>query len=135
LKRKTPEIQNRGSLMTYRDNGSDRCFGYLFHFPEHGVFEPTFGKLDVTVEEANTHNRLLSQAEINGLDQNCAVGLGGIFYTKKENGHTIVATWFGEEVSRSVQIQGRVLTFNRSGMTFRGRRRQDQDCFCFKRIR
>ena len=41
----------------------------------------------------------------------------------------------GEEVSREVQIRGSVLTFSRNGMTFRGRLRRDDDCFCFKRIR
>ena len=132
---KAPEILNRGSLMTYQDNGSERCFGYMFDFPGHGVFEPTFGKLEVSAEEANVHNRLLSQAEINGLDRHCALGLGGMFYTKKGTGHRIVVTWLGEEVSREVQIRGSVLTFSRKGMTFRGRLRQDDDCFCFKRIR
>jgi hypothetical protein len=55
-KRTAPEILNRGSLMTYQDNSTERCFGYMFDFPGHGVFEPTFGKLDVSPEEAKTHN-------------------------------------------------------------------------------
>ncbi len=133
--RKTPEIRHRGSLMTYQDKGADRCFGYMFHFPGHGVFEPTFGKLEVTPQEVKTHNDLLSQAEIEGLDNNCAVGLGGMFYTRKENGHTNVATWMGEVVSREVCINGMTITFERKEMTFRGRLRKDEDCFSFKRIR
>ena len=84
--------------------------------------------------EARTHNQLLSRAEIEGLDQNCAVGLGGMFYTKRPEGHTVVATWLGEEVSRHVQVRGNILTFTRKGMTFRGRLRRDQDCFCFRLI-
>ena len=134
-RKKTPEILNRGSLMTYQDNGAERCFGYLFNSPAHGVFEPTFGKLAVSAEEANTHNQCLSQGEIEGLDTNCAVGLGGMFYTRKEEGHTIVATWQGQEVSREDQVKGRVLTFTRKGLTFRGRLRREQDCFFFRRIR
>jgi hypothetical protein len=86
-KQKRPEILNRGSLMTYRDNGTERCFGYLLEFAGHGIYEPTFGKLDVTSEEAKTHNELLSQAEINGLDNNCEVGMGGMFYTRKAGPH------------------------------------------------
>jgi hypothetical protein len=132
---KTPQILHRGSLLTYRDNGTERCFGYLFDFPGHGVFEPTFGKLDVSAEEAKTHNQLLSQAEIGGLDQNCAVGLSGLFYTRQVEGRTVVATWLGQEVSREVQIRGAALTFTRKGMTFRGRLRLEDDCFFFKRIR
>ncbi len=76
-----------------------------------------------------------SQGEIAGLDQNCGVGMGGRFYTNRKNGHTIVTTWLGEEVSRDVQVNGNVITFNRNGMTFRGRLRQHEDCFHFKRIR
>ena len=132
--KKPPEILHRGSLLTYQDNGTERCFGYLFGFPGRGVFEPTFGKLDVSPEEAQTHNQLLSQAEIDGLDQNCAVGLGGRFYTKKTEGRTIVATWFGQEVSREVQVRSTVITFTRKGMTLRGRLHRAEDCFYFKRI-
>ena len=121
--------------MTYHDDGRERCFGYLLGFPGHGVFEPTFGKLKVSSREAKAHNELLSQGEIAGLDQNCAVGMGGMFYTKRKNGHASITTWLGEEVSRDVQVNGNVITFNRNGMTFRGRLRQDEDCFYFKRIR
>ena len=133
-KRQTPEILNRGSLLTYQDNGEERCFGYLFEFPGHGIYEPTFGKLDVTSEESKTHNTLLSQAEISGLDQNCAVGMGGMFYTRNTGGRKIVVTWLGDEVSQDVRIKGSVLTFQRKGMTFRGRLRSNEDCFAFRRI-
>ena len=132
--KKAPEILHHGSLMTYQDAGQERCLGYLLNFPGRGVFEPTFGKLDATAEEATTHNQFLSRAEIEGLDQNCAVGLGGMFYTKKTDGHTVVATWLGEEVSRKVRVSGNVLTFTRKGMTFRGGLSPSQDCFWFKRI-
>ncbi len=134
-RKQPPEILHRGSLMTYQDDGSERCFGYLFDLHDHGIFEPTFGKLDVSAQEAETHNRLLSQAEIDGLDQNCTVGMGGMFYTKKAEGRTIVATWLGLEVSREVQVRGAVLTFTRKGMSFRGRLRREEHCFFFKRMR
>ena len=132
-KRTPPEILNRGSPLTYQDDGRERCFGYLFECQGHGIYEPTFGKLEVTSEEAKTHNRLLSQAEIQGLDHHCAVGLGGIFYTRQQQGRTSVVTWLGEEVSRETRVKGSILTFQRKGMTFRGRLGQS-DCFAFKRI-
>lgn len=134
MKPQTPEILNRGSLLTYQDHGRERCFGYLMEFPGHGIYEPTFGKLEVTPEEARTHNELLSQSEIKGLDENCEVGMCGTFYTRKTGNRTIVVTWLGEEVSQNVQIRNGTLTFQRRGMTFRGRMRQDADCFAFKRI-
>ena len=132
--RKPPEILHRGSLMTYQDHGQERCLGYLFEFPGRGIFEPNFGKLAVTSEEAKTHNQLLSQGEIEGLDQNCAVGMGGLFYTQKVDGQTRVMTWLGEEVSRNVQVRGEVITFQRKGRGFRGRLRQQEDAFAFRRI-
>ena len=121
--------------MTYQDRDGERCFGYLLGFLGHGIFEPTFGKLDVSSEEAKTHNELLSRGEIAGLDKNCAVAMGGRFYTRKQDGRTVVRTWLGEEVSRDVQVNSNVITFNRKGMTFRGRLRPDEDCFHFKRSR
>lgn len=133
-KKQTPEILNRGSLMTYIDQGTERCFGYMYHFPGHGVYEPTFGRLEVAPDEAQTHNRLLSEAEVKGLDQNCGVGMGGMFYTKRLEGRTIVVTWLGDEVSREVRISGQVLTFQRKGMSFRGRLRRGEDAFFFKRL-
>ena len=129
-----PSILHSGSLMTYRDKGKERCLGYLMEFPEHGIFEPTFGRLQVSSEEAKTHNQLLSRAETEGLDNNCAIGMGGMFYAKKQNGQTVVATWLGEEISRDVQVRGSLITFRRKGMTFRGRLRDNEDCFYFKRI-
>ncbi len=134
-KQEPPEILNRGSLLTYRDNGQERCLGYLFEFAGRGIFEPTFGKLEVSAEEAKTHNRLLSQGEIAGLDQHCRLGMGGVFYSRQVQSQTIVVTWLGEEVSREVRVKGSVLTFRRKGMTFRGRLRRDQDAFGFRRIR
>ena len=135
MKRPTPPvIRNRGSLLTYQENGREPCFGYLMEFAGQGIFEPTFGRLDVTLDEARTHNQLLSQAEIKGLEENCAVGLGGKFYTRQQDGRTLVVTWLGEEVSRDVCVHGAVLTFCRQAMTFRGRLRPHEDCFAFKRI-
>ncbi len=133
-RRQPPEILNRGSLLTYQDHGGERCLGYLCEFPEHGIYEPTFGKLDVTPQEAKTHNRLLSQGEIDGLDNHCAVGVGGMFYTRQTESQTVVVTWLGQEVSREVRIKGSVLTFRRNGITFRGRLRREQDAFGFRRI-
>jgi hypothetical protein len=46
-------------------------------------------------------------------------------YTRKQDGRTVVRTWLGEEVSRDVQVNGNVITFNRNGMTFRGTKRRE----------
>ncbi len=134
--RKIPELLHRGSLITYQEQGEDRerCLGYLFDAAGHGVFEPGFGKVEVSSQEAGAHNQCLSRAEIDGLDQNCAIGMGGRFYLRRNAGQAIIITWPGQEVSREVQIRGRTLTFTRHDRRFRGRLRRDADCFSFERI-
>jgi hypothetical protein len=52
--RSTLQILNRGSLLTYQEQGQERCFGYLFEFRGHGIYEPAFGKLEVTSAEAKS---------------------------------------------------------------------------------
>jgi len=134
-KREIPEILNRGSLMTYHENGTVRCLGYLMEFSGRGIFEPTFGKLEVSSAEAKAHNQLLSRALIEGLDENCRVGVDGMFYLTGEGARPVVTTWTGEVVSQEVRTERNVITFKRKGMTFRGRRRRDQTAFFFKRIK
>ena len=46
----TLSIENRGSLMTVANTNT--CLGYLMEFGERGIFEPTYGKVEVTPEEA-----------------------------------------------------------------------------------
>ena len=70
---KIPELQNLGSLITYKDGDKDRCLGYLLHAKGHGVYEPEFGRVDISPEQAKLHNELLDQALVDGLD-NCEVG-------------------------------------------------------------
>lgn len=56
-----PKLLHKGSLITFLPKGCDKeqCLGYLMHFKGHGVYEPTFGKVDVTPQEADAHNAAL----------------------------------------------------------------------------
>lgn len=105
------------------------CVGYLFNFQGHGTFSPD-GKVEVTQEQMDTHNRLLSEGEIKGLDECCQIGQCGTFYYVKGQ----VQTFVGVVVCESPRVRGNVLTFTRKGKTFRGRLQADADCFNFKRI-
>lgn len=128
-----PELRHRGSLITTTDpdDGRERCLGYLMAFEGKGVYEPSLGRVEVTSGDADIHNACLSRAEIEGLDKNCEVGMYGMFYANREA--RTVKTFSGDLVSAKVQINGSVLTFERNGMTFRGR--LGKDClFRFKRI-
>lgn len=120
------KITNDQGLLVCEDG---TCLGYLFNFNGHGVFSPD-GKVEITPEQAETHNRVLAQAEIKGLDENCEIGQCGTFYYV--NGK--VSTFTGEVVSTSVLRKGKSLTFYRNGKAYRGILRKDADCFNFKRV-
>ena len=119
--------------MTYQNKGREVCLGYLMHFPGHGVYDPTWGRIDVTPQEAEAHNRLLSEAEIRGLDESCQVGQGGVFYIRLKDGKVQVITWIGTIVSTEADRRGPVVTFRRRGKTFRGRTVPETDLLRFRR--
>lgn len=125
-------IHNRGSLMTTFVDGHETCIGHMLFFRDR-PFEPN-GKLDltgITEEEANTHNKLLDEASIQGLDENCGVGQGGFFYYSPGKVKTFTGLLVSDDVSRT----GDSITFRRKGKTFRGRAQKDADSFNFKRIK
>jgi hypothetical protein len=130
----TIEILNRGSLLTYHDGGYEQCLGYLIHFPEHGTYDANLGRVDVSPDEADTHNHLLDEAMIEGLDDNCQVGQHGSFYLGKKDGRTVVQTFVGTVVSNDVSQRGSSITFRRKGRAFRGRARKHCNLFNFRRV-
>ena len=125
------EILHKGSLMTFIGDGRERCLGYLLDAKEKGVYEPNFGKVDVTSGDAQWHNTLLSAAEIKGLDEHCEVGQGGTFFFI----HGKVQTWVGQLVSDKVALVNSRITFERNGRVYQGRLRKGEDCFFFRRLR
>jgi len=122
------KLKNHDGLWIDEDTNS--CVGYLFNFKGHGVFSPD-GKVDITPEQADVHNKLLSEAEIKGLDENCQVGQSGTLYYIQGQG---VQTFVGTLVSNQTTINGNSITFTRNGKRFRGRLQKDANCFNFKRI-
>lgn len=133
--RTRPQIENHKGLLTYREDGVTYHLNYLLSSPQHGVFEPEFGKVDVTAEEAEMHNRLLSEAERAGLDE-CALGQGRPFYVgRADDGTLVVRTWHGDLISDRVVANGMKLTFVRNNRVFEGFvARDDASCTSFTRI-
>jgi len=129
-----PTFDNVGSLVTYQDEGGDRCLGYLMAFDGYGVFDPTFGKVEITPEQADIHNKLLDHAVLAGLDENCHIGMCGSFYVGKQDGRLVIKTFLGTLVSSDCTQHGRVVTFTRGGKWYRGRTSQEQDLFNFRRV-
>lgn len=109
---------------------SGALVGNIFDFKEKGLFDPD-GKLDgVTPEQAEEHNRLFDQVIVTGLDENCKVGQGGLFYFDGENK---VTTWKGTVIADTVEKTKTTVKFRRKGKAYRGRIRQDEDAVFFKR--
>jgi hypothetical protein len=122
-KKNPPLLENIGSLITYKHHGKDTCLGYVFHTPEHGVYDAAHGKVDVTPEQAEIHNKLLDQALINGLDTHCEVGQGGTFYLSDGQ----IKTWLGTVIAPALSRRGKHYSFVRGGKELHARETGGED--------
>jgi hypothetical protein len=127
------KLNNIGSLITVGDGDRGHCLGYLFAFDGHGIYSPD-GKVEVSKEDADTHNRLLSEAEIAGLDNHCEAGQYGALYIGVIDGRTAIKTFIGTCVTTDVTIKGQTVTFRRHGKVYRGRKSNEHDLLNFRRI-
>ena len=129
-----PALDNLGSLIPYKnDKGEDQCLGYLMDFIGRGIYDASYGRVEVSKEHADTHNKLLDEAMLKGLDENCQIGQGGTFYYQ---GKGKVTTFLGTVVSEQLTVSpgGRNIEFYRKGKLYRGRLRKEADCFNFRRV-
>jgi len=97
-----------------------------------GIFSPDGKVEEITVEQMNIHNKILSEAELKGLDENCQIGQMGTLYFIKGQVQTFMGIIVSDKVHLSPSKKG--ITFIRNGKQFRGRLQKDADCFNFKRI-
>lgn len=126
-----PKLENLGSLITYDDKyGNTFLLGDLLVMEGKGVFDPILGKVDVTPEQAATHNRLMSEALIEGLDE-CPIGKGANFYFSKEKG---VHTWIGTVVASTYTRHGSCIFFYREDKRFTAHLEEDSACIFVERI-
>ena len=128
-----PKLQNLGSLITYQADGNVNpvCLGFLMYFEGRGTYDAYFGKVEVTQSQADVHNRLLSDGQLLGLDNNCEVGMHGEFYLNREKKE--VRTFIGDFVAPA-EISGLTIVFRRKNKVFRGKISPSDDCFKFRRI-
>jgi len=117
-------LENLGSLITFKDNGQDQCLGHLWHVKGHGTFDANFGKVDLSAEHADAHNKCLDAALLDGLDNQCGVGQGGIYYFDDDGP---VTTWTGLIVAEhATRVSKTVYVFYRGDRKFRFIRRQNK---------
>ena len=127
------KLKNQGPLITIA--GTERCLGHLFCFPDHGVFDADYGRVDVDPGDVDAHNHALSTAMVNGLDDQCKVGQGSHGYLQEDKaGKKVVSMFTGEFVSDQVRVAGQAITFWRGGRKFRGRLCADGNGFRFRRV-
>jgi hypothetical protein len=120
-----------GGLITF---GALRCAGYIFVF-EGKAYDPEGLIEDITQEQADAHNKVLSGMEISGLNK-CPVGKGTYLYTARTPKCMVVKTWAGDVVSdpEDVEETDMHISFSRGGMRFRGNKEYESDAIFFKRI-
>ena len=94
------KLENLGSLITIEGNDADdACLGYLMDFKDQGVFDAEYGRVDVSPADASTHNKLLDEALLTGLDDSCKVGQHGTFYYVEDRIQTFLGTVVSERIS------------------------------------
>lgn len=142
---KSPQIVlgNLGSLITYKEvgkkhkypvteeeksGGVSRCLGFLMQF-DGKVYDATFGTVNVTPEQADTHNKLLDEAMIKGL-KTCKIGQGNYFYLSGDR--QTIKTFLGTHVATRVPDTKQL--YHRDGMIFKcGRLSKSSSCEFFVR--
>lgn len=126
------QLRHLGSLITYEVGDKEHCLGYVLCSEGRGCFDPEFGRIDITPEEAEAHNTALSTAMIQGMD-NCEVGQSGTAYYQLGKG---VTTWTGEVIApedADLFVKDRRIIFRRKGRVFKGRLASDSNHFTFTR--
>jgi len=120
------------SIITIK--GTDHCLGSLMHFNGKGSFCAAYGRVPVSKEDADIHNKALNQALMEGLDKNCEVGMCGVFYFTDGKVTTFCGTQVNDGHIVSSGNKRKTIYFNRKGMKFKGVLRKDGDDFTAKRI-
>ena len=101
-----------GGLITYAEGDTMFCLGYLLDAPGQGIYDATLGKVDVTSEQAQAHNRVYDQCLIKGLE-NCKIGQGNNFYVGDgvDRDSQVVSTWLGTRIGEATRKAGTKATY------------------------
>lgn len=127
-------LEHVGSLITIK--GANECLGDLMYFEGKGTYDPGYGRVPVTKEEAEIHNKTLDAARIEGMDKNCEIGQGSFAYLIDNK----VTTFLGTVIAENVAISGqkrKTVYFTRAGKRYSGRLPWGEmagDAFNFRRV-
>jgi hypothetical protein len=120
------------SIITIK--GTDQCLGDLIHFEGKGVFCPVNGRVPISPSDAKVHNEAFDKAKLEGLDNNCEVGMHGMFYYTDGKVTTFLGTQVNEGRITTSGEKRKTIYFTRKGMKFKAVLRKEQDLINAKRI-
>lgn len=84
-----PTYENDNGLYVDKSTDPPTCCGYMINFDGKGVFSPD-GKVQVSGEGVDTHNRLLADAEWAGMLKH---GKGILYLTRDAEGVYYASDW------------------------------------------
>lgn len=98
--------ENDNGLFVDKSTDPPTACGYLFDFAGHGIFSPG-GRVKISEEDADTHNKLLADAEWTAMLKH---GAGVLYLTKGTDG----ITWYASDWPsvHKVPIRGRRTSFH-----------------------
>ena len=112
------------------NNGGLLMGPWRFWIPVTSGAGVSHGTVHCTAEEAKEHNRVLDEAMLKGLDDNCQVGQCGTFYYC---GDGQVTTFCGTVIALAARYGKVGIVFVRKGRTFKGRISKHAQCVTFMR--
>ena len=101
---RTFTVESNGLITT----GPSACAGYIFNFDSHGAFDPAGHLGDLTQDQIDRHNALLSQAEMESMLKH---GSGTLYLSKDDQGCYYLSQWAGQTKIR-VQAGGMKRSFH-----------------------
>lgn len=127
-----PGFSFEGGLITFTIDGENCCLGYLMDFGDRGVYCAHYGRVNVTPTQAEEHNRVFDRALIHGLDNQCEIGQGNVFYVRQND--SSVRSFIGTRIGTLRGARSN-FEFERDGRVFRGKPERDSDAVFFVRIK
>jgi hypothetical protein len=129
------QIKNIEGFLTVIEDGKEFALGYLMDFAGRGIFDATYGKVDISPEDAKRHNELFDKAMLDALDDRCEVGQGATFYWngREKTVNTFIGTLVSDKCSEGGNKRKKVV-FRRNGKVYSGIVQKDADCINFYRV-
>ena len=133
------QLDNVGSLITIK--ASNTCLGYLMNFKtgiiKYETYDASYGQVPVSKEDADTHNKELDKAMLQGMDNACQGESTPIplYFDKKTKQLT---TFIGTVLQGNVTATNGKVTLEKMSpkglQIWQGKTHKNDDCITLKRM-